>query len=298
MQKRPQHLSFKEIHQIMGSILQADMNKAFLSSEFVMVKDSSIVSNLIAADVPYIIEDVRIGIVVCGKAKATINLIDYEVSKGNIIIFHYGTIIQLRQVSADFVVTGVMLDSGLLSHVIGDSQKATMHSDKGVTIIKPTQEELTLVTGMLDNLWQITRIYGFQRNLIISSLKLYIGCIELIANKDKEGETTSKEYANVTFRKFIELVNKHSARERNIDFYADQLYLSGHYLGTVIKKASGMTPKEWIDKSIITQAKAMLKSTDLQVAQISLRLGFPNPSFFNKYFKRLTGMTPQQYRVT
>ena len=72
--------------------------------------------------------------------------------------------------------------------------------------------------------------------------------------------------------------------------------MSQRYLGTLISNASDTTAKAWIDKSVIAEAKVMLKHSDMQVAQISEALNFPNPSFFCKFFKRLTSMTPQEYK--
>ena len=51
-----------------------------------------------------------------------------------------------------------------------------------------------------------------------------------------------------------------------------------------------------IDRALITQAKVLLRHSDKSVAQISEDLNFPNPAFFSKYFKRLTAMTPLEYR--
>ena len=71
--------------------------------------------------------------------------------------------------------------------------------------------------------------------------------------------------------------------------------LSQRYLGTVVRQTSGTTAKEWIDRALITQAKVLLHHSDKSVIQISEELNFPNPAFFSKYFKRLTGMTPKQF---
>ena len=63
-----------------------------------------------------------------------------------------------------------------------------------------------------------------------------------------------------------------------------------------IKNATGQTALEIISGVIIMDAKAQLKSTNLPIKDISISLGFNNPSFFNKYFKQHVGMTPQEYR--
>lgn len=68
------------------------------------------------------------------------------------------------------------------------------------------------------------------------------------------------------------------------------------YLGTLVRKASGVTAKEWIDRAVVTAAKVMLCHTRMPVGEIAYRLHFANDSFFCKYFRRLTGVTPTEFR--
>ena len=67
-------------------------------------------------------------------------------------------------------------------------------------------------------------------------------------------------------------------------------------INRTIKKAAGNTPLEVIASVILMEAKSRLKSTDEPVKNIALSLGFNNISFFNKFFKQHTGITPQEYR--
>ena len=90
--------------------------------------------------------------------------------------------------------------------------------------------------------------------------------------------------------------DEHAAREHAIAFYADRLCLTPNHLGSVIREVSGQTVMQWIHRHIIQQAKLQLKYSDLPVWQIAESLNFPNPSFFSKFFKRETGMTPAEYR--
>ena len=55
---------------------------------------------------------------------------------------------------------------------------------------------------------------------------------------------------------------------------------------------------QWINQSVVLEAKVLLKHSDLLIFQISDELNFPNPSFFSKFFKRMTGMTPAEYQKT
>ena len=67
-------------------------------------------------------------------------------------------------------------------------------------------------------------------------------------------------------------------------------------MSTIVSNVSGKTAKYWIDEAIVNAIKVQLRYTDKQVSEIAYDMNFPNPSFFCKYFKRLTGMTPIDYR--
>ena len=81
-----------------------------------------------------------------------------------------------------------------------------------------------------------------------------------------------------------------------IDFYANKLCVSQKHLSSIISEVSGYGAKEWIDRAIISSAKIMLRHSNLQASEIANQLNFPNASFFSKFFHRLTGYTPIQYR--
>jgi AraC-like DNA-binding protein len=96
--------------------------------------------------------------------------------------------------------------------------------------------------------------------------------------------------------KFLDLVQTHYKEQRELSFYADKLCLTPKHLSKVIKKVSGTTANEWIDNHVTLEAQALLKSTDMTVQQVSEELNFPSQSFFGKYFKRCTGMSPSEYK--
>lgn len=74
------------------------------------------------------------------------------------------------------------------------------------------------------------------------------------------------------------------------------LHISPQHLSTTVNKITGKTVTDIIAKLVITDAEAKLKSTDLTIQEIAYSLNFPDISFFGKYFKRYTGMSPKQYR--
>ena len=113
-------------------------------------------------------------------------------------------------------------------------------------------------------------------------------------HKPVKEEKKSKQ--ELLLERFFDCVQNHYKKERGVDFYADKLCLTPKYLSTVIRQTSGKTAGEWIDEYVVLEAKALLKSTNMTIQQISDELNFPSQSFFGKYFKRLAGVSPKEYR--
>ena len=68
------------------------------------------------------------------------------------------------------------------------------------------------------------------------------------------------------------------------------------YLSAVVKRVSDKSVVDWINETVVLEAQAQLKTTRMTVQEISDYLNFPNPSFFGRFFKKHTGMTPKAFR--
>ena len=97
-------------------------------------------------------------------------------------------------------------------------------------------------------------------------------------------------------KEFLDLVNTNYKSHKTLDFYADKLCVTSKHLSKIIKENSGKTASEWIDNYVMLEAKALLKSTNMTIQEISDELKFPSQSFFGKYFKRHTGLSPSEYK--
>lgn len=98
------------------------------------------------------------------------------------------------------------------------------------------------------------------------------------------------------FRQFMQLLGQHFKYERSVGFYARKLCVTPKYLTTLIKRVSGKSVSEWIDNYVILEAKTLLRFSDMSIQEVAYALNFPNQSFFGSYFRRLTGMSPSQYK--
>ena len=97
---------------------------------------------------------------------------------------------------------------------------------------------------------------------------------------------------------FLKLVGRHFKEQRSVQFYAESLFLTSRHLSQVIKEVTGKTAGELIDGAIILEAKILLAQPPHSVADISQELNFSNQSFFSKFFKSKTGISPSAYRMT
>ena len=136
-------------------------------------------------------------------------------------------------------------------------------------------------------MWSVLQEPVFRKEVIQHLLVGLLYNIEYIAKSKGQAELSPLTHQNDIFQRFISLVNTYSKTERNV---------TPRYLNTVIRQTSQQTVMDWINQSIILEAKVLLKHSNRLVYQISDELNFPNPSFFSKFFKRMTGMTPQEYQ--
>ena len=83
----------------------------------------------------------------------------------------------------------------------------------------------------------------------------------------------------------------------SVAYFADKAALSPGYFSDLIKKETGMSPKDLITLQLIAEAKKRLAETDDDISQIAYSLGFEYPAHFTRAFKRVTGVTPTEFRV-
>ncbi|NLN95135.1 MAG: AraC family transcriptional regulator [Bacteroidales bacterium] len=69
-------------------------------------------------------------------------------------------------------------------------------------------------------------------------------------------------------------------------------------MSQLIKQNTGKSVNEWIEDYVMLEAKALLKSTNMTIQQISDEMNFPSQSFFGKYFKRVKGISPREFKKT
>ena len=269
----------------------------FINAEFGFVTSfSKMETTIFKIGQPYRLQEGRIAIITNGRARVLINLIEYIFRPNYISLIAPGSIIQIIETSQDFDAHMMAIEHNFLP-VSGKEEFFAHFLQRKKNLLLPlTTTEQVQIENFITVMWDVLQEPVFRKEVIQHLLAGLLYNIEYIAKNKGQSESSPLTHQNDIFQRFISLVNTYSKTERNVSFYADNLCLTPRYLNTVIRQASQQTVMDWINQSIILEAKVLLKHSNRLVYQISDELNFPNPSFFSKFFKRMTGMTPQEYQ--
>lgn len=94
---------------------------------------------------------------------------------------------------------------------------------------------------------------------------------------------------------FVSLVNQHYASHHDVAFYANEMHITSNYLNKITNMLLGISAYNYILKRIISEAKILLKLTDVNISELAYQLGYENPGYFIRLFKKMEGMTPLEY---
>ena len=117
--------------------------------------------------------------------------------------------------------------------------------------------------------------------------------------REEDKRLVELKYADV-YNRFAELVVEHYKENRNVNYYAALMDYNPQYFSKLFRQLSGgVSPLEWIQQYVVTQAKLLMDANPKQtVKAVSIELGFPTTANFCRYFKRAAGIYPQAYKET
>lgn len=144
--------------------------------------------------------------------------------------------------------------------------------------------------------------YQYKDDLIRNYINLIIH--EALKMQPSENYARSKNAALRITNVFLELLERQFPIEsldrplqlRNANDYANILAVHINYLNKSLKETTGKSTSTLINERITTEAKALLQHTNLNVAEIAYALGFEYPTYFNNFFKKMTGTNPKSVR--
>ena len=240
-------------------------------------------------------------ILICrkGKAMLNVNYKDWELYEGAVITLFPNDVVELK-VDGDFEVEILKYNPSLLREAslqLEQTVYSSLREDR-------CRQDTPVVTNIINGMFGLLKVYFDQSEctcisqLVLCQLKaFFIGFHEYLQRNPQYRPDEVKSYrVRELFNRFMMLLEKDCKISRDVNYYAEKLNISSKYLTNIVSQVTGHTPKTIIDQYVILQLKLHLKRSTQSIKEMAWEFHFADVSFFCRYFKKHTGLTPQQIR--
>lgn len=236
-------------------------------------------------DQQYRVDEGRVMMVTQGWVRVVINLEEHRLERQSLLVLVADGIFEILEWSSDF---------DMLAFTFKDLPIFTSLNHQ--TILALNDDEWQLADEYIRLMWHEVHLQPLLPEVVTHLQTALLMELKRIAEREEALRQQTASRQDWLFHQFIRMVNQYGLRERKIEFYADKLCVTPNYLGAVIKKVGGLTVMQWLNRHAIQKAKVLLRYSDLPIWEVAEHMNFANPSFFSKFFKNETGMTPGEYR--
>lgn len=250
---------------------------------------------------PYRSEGYIIGICTRGTAKVEVNLQAYDARPDSMLLATPFHVLRIYDYSDDFLCRFIvfskafLIETNLNSHFL---ELFSFFNTEATPVIYPDHQHAELLLNLFSNIQ-----HNLQREdhpyrteicrSILTTLLYELAAVYEYQHVIIKNRQTRKQELNTLFQN---LVFRNYKVHRNVQFYADALYVSPKHLTETIKEVTGKTAGEWIDDAVVLEAKVLLRNHEISIAQVADEIHFPDQSSFGKYFKKHTSFSPTEYR--
>ena len=257
-------------------------------------------------------------ILICrrGKAMLIVNYKDWEMYEGAVITVFPNDVVELKVKSeerrvknsnaevddkASFEVEILKYNASLLREAslqLEQTVYSSLREDR-------CRQDSPVVTHIINSMFSLLKVYFNQSEctrisqLVLLQLKaFFVGFHEYLQrNPQFRPEDEVKSYrVRELFNRFMMLMERDYKQSRDVNYYANLMHITSKYLTNIVRQVTGHTPKTIIDQYVILQLKMQLQRTSQSIKEIAWEYHFTDVSFFCRYFKKHTGLTPQQVR--
>lgn len=235
-----------------------------------------------------------------GSATALYDLRKISVEKNMLAVIMPKHIIRPLDNSEDFAYMRIAISSEILgevkNHILGHEYDV-FHKSPTCQLTDVQAERVKALAEVLSAIAQhdMNELLLRRQMLQIQLAIAYEFIHYYRREEDKRWNKT--KYVDV-YNRFTDLVVEHYKENRNVNYYAALLDYDQQYFTKLFCKASGgVSPLEWIQQYVVTQAKLLIDANPKQtIKEVAYQLGFPTTANFCRYFKHATGLYPQEYK--
>ena len=242
-------------------------------------------------------------LVLSGTASLNINYKRYNIESDTLILLSPSKLFSIENCSSDFRCESLSISGEYVEEINCNETTNIIKNHFGEnslpTIISLSEESKSMIQDHFrtinNNLTNTNHLYFAQvvNNRVVAYFLDLADIVEV--NKDSIVDYTMTRYEQLTSL-FMELLTKHYRSEHNVDFYAEKLHITPHYLTLVLKKTADLSANELIFEMLYSEARLLLKQPKISIQDVANRLYFSDQSSFGKFFKRKSGMSPIEYK--
>ena len=225
-----------------------------------------------------------------GESRAIVEGKEYHLKAPCLAIVMPNQTYCLLEASEELNLRAIIMSNRFTANLMSSSLNRMVQKNPILEISSDIISFNTYYKVLLHTVKSPIKSYRFEtaQHLTMSMLYFYIRKLVKIENDKKRKE--------VIFYNFCEELRKYFSINRTIPFYSGRLGVSPKYLNDIVKEKTQITANDYIDKVTVTECKALLSSTEMSIQRISMLMNFSSYSGFGKFFKRMTGMSPTEYR--
>jgi len=164
-----------------------------------------------------------------------------------------------------------------------------------ITVEDGNKEKLASISNLIHNELQSRDEYS--QEIVLNLLHLFLLESRRIFDQQNQApREESEETPDTTIIRFKQLIEDNFIREKNVSPYAGMLNMNASCLNELTKRVTGITAGELIRNRVIEETKKLLYSSRMSGKEIAYELGFEDPAYFSRFFKKYTGMTLNEFR--
>lgn len=229
-----------------------------------------------------------------GMAERTFGLVNHSLQPNQIFLMPSNQITSTHYISHDIKGYYCHFTKDFLEGLVPLFDKLSIF-DRNLPVVDLAKEHVALLGMKLEEL-----VLMSERNLIHKNTQLalfLLGILFEIENLVPECNFLKSSNASERITaEFKKLVNERIRSFHKVSEYADLLHISPNHLNKCVKAVSGISANQWILNILLLESKTLLIQPNLSIADISFTLGFDDPSYFSRFFKAGTGLSPLAYR--
>ncbi|MEV5550583.1 AraC family transcriptional regulator [Streptomyces sp. NPDC052309] len=234
-----------------------------------------------------------------GPVRHMIDFAEYEANAGDLLWIRPGQVHRFSPTS-EYRGTVLTMQPGFLPRATVEA--TGLYRYDLPPLLHPDEAQLAGLTAALE---QLRREYEDATTLPLSlhtavlrhSLSAFLLRLAHLAASSADAARRADVQGDTTFTLFRDAVERGFATNHSVSAYADALGYSRRTLVRAVRAATGETPKAFIDKRVILEAKRLLAHTDMPIGRVGAAVGFPDAANFSKFFHQHTDQTPAAFRA-